>query len=94
LKAKRIKKSQEKVLGNLDDLKEDDDDEEFKEKIQVKRAPRIKKKIIVYKNDETDDTETDADYVEVVKKQRKKKTVVEPESIPKPPVIHRIVQFV
>ena len=57
LKAKRIKKSQERVLGNLDELKVDDDDEDsdFKEPIKVKRTPRVKK-VIIYKDD-TDTTD-------------------------------------
>jgi len=94
LKAKRIKKSQEKVLGNLDELKNDDDDD-FKEHIVVKRIPKIKKKVIIYNNDTTDTD--DADYEEVVKKPRKrvsKMPVPESEPIPKPPTIHRVVQFV
>jgi len=77
-------------------LKNDDDDD-FKENIVLKRIPKIKKKVIFYKNDDTTDTD-DADYVEehVVKKPRKNKRVSIPESepIPKPPTIHRIVQFV
>ena len=83
LKAKRIKKSQEKVLGNLDELKvdDDDDDEDYKEPIKVKRAPRVKK-VIIYK----DDTDT-TDYEEerVVKKRRSKKTEPEPTPTPTPP---------
>lgn len=83
LKAKRIKKSQERVLGNLDELKADDDDEDsdFKEPIKVKRTPRVKK-VIIYK----DDTDT-TDYEEerVVKKRRSKKIEPEPTPTPTPP---------
>lgn len=93
LKAKRIKKSQEKVLGNLDELKvdDDDDDEDYKEPIKVKRAPRVKK-VIIYK----DDTDT-TDYEEekVVKKRRSKK--IEPIPIPTPappPPPVKMVRFI
>ena len=83
LKAKRIKKSQERVLGNLDELKADDDDDDtdFKEQIKVKRTPRVKK-VIIYK----DDTDT-TDYEEerVVKKRRSKKNEQEPTPTPPPP---------
>lgn len=83
VKAKRIKKSQEKVLGNLDELK-DDAGTKFPKRT-IKR-----KQIIVYENDDTDD-DSDSDYVEekvVVKNKPKNKKQVA--SVPLPPIVEPV----
>ena len=77
VKAKRIKKSQEKVLGNLDELKEDAG---TKFPAQPPKRTIKRKQIIVYENDDTDD-DSDSDYVEekvVVKNKPKNKKQVVP----------------
>ena len=90
VKAKRIKKAQERVLGDLDELKEDP------EPVVVKpRKPRIKKQIIVYDNEDEGYTE-ESDYEPPKKKRRVAKP--EPESAPPAelpkPVLAKSIKFI
>ena len=90
VKAKRIKKAQERVLGDLDELKEDP------EPVVVKqRKPRIKKQIIVYDNEDDGYTE-ESDYEPPKKKRRVAKPEPEtapPTEIPKP-VLSKSIKFI
>jgi len=88
IKAKRIKKAQSKVLGNLDELNED-----VVEIPKVAKKQKIKK-VVIYKSE----SENESDYEEekVVKKPKviKKQIPVEPVQQQLKPNIVRAIQFI
>ena len=92
VKAKRIKKAQERVLGDLDELKD-----EPAPVVVKQRKPRIKKQIIVYDNDD-DDGYTESDYEPPKKKRRVSKPEPEPEPAPPielpKPVLSKSIKFI
>ena len=66
LKAKRIKKAQEKVLGNLDE-------------IEYEKPKKIKKKVIIYKSEsESESDNTEEEVIIKKKKPKPKQKQVEP----------------
>ena len=93
LKAQRIKKSQERVLGPIDELKEEPEKKEEKKEIPIKKQRKIKKKIVVYDDTTTDagsDSEDDTEFEE----QHVKKQLPEIPAAPSQPTVRRVVNFI
>jgi len=91
VKAKRIRKAQSRVLGDLDELVEP-------EPVVVKqKKPRIKKQVIIYQNeDDEGNDESESDYEPPKKKRRVAKPDVAP--VPPPelskPVLSKSIKFI
>ena len=101
LKAQRIKKAQERVLGPIDKLKEEPEKKEEKKDVPVKKQRKIKKKIVVYDDTTTDagsDGETDSDFYDTeVKKQRRKsfkKPLPAVAVTPSEPIVKKVINFI
>ena len=101
LKAQRIKKAQERVLGPIDELKEEPEKKEEKKEVPIKKQRKIKKKIVVYDDSTTDagsDGETDSDFYEPeVKKQRRqsfKKPLPDLPAIQSQPIVKKVINFI
>ena len=101
LKAQRIKKATERVLGPLDNLKEEPEKKEEKKEVPIKKQRKIKKKIVVYDDSTTDagsDGETDSDFYEPeVKKQRRqsfKKPLPDLPAIQSQPIVKKVINFI
>ena len=101
LKAQRIKKATERVLGPLYNLKEEPKKKEEKKDVPVKKQRKIKKKIVVYDDTTTDagsDGETDSDFYDAeVKKQRRKsfkKPLPAVAVTPSEPIVKKVINFI
>ena len=87
VKAKRIKKAQSKVLGNLDELNED------VEIPKVAKKQKIKK-VVIYKSESENESDYEEEKVVQKPKVAKKQIPVEPVQQQLKPNIVRAIQFV